>query len=554
MKNSPIILATMLAGIFCAPLASSAHAASGQAFVSSVASLGVEGGSTEAGAVDSSLFADGSRAINANRWSDAASIFAKVASQRGAHADAAFYWKAYAENKLGKSKTALDTCGELRHDYPKSSWIEECGALEIEIHARNGQPVQPKTEKDENLKLLALNALMIKDEPRALQQLREILQGNFTERFKVGAIYILAMNPSKQTRELLAEVAQMKINAPHSLQSLAAAGLEGRLPGMSHPAAGGNRDLTLNVVVNDPSGQPVSGLQAGEFKLLDNNQPQSMVSFEAASGASDKTDSPTEVVLVLDAINSSPLAIGNDRLWLEKYFASNGSQLALPTSLALLTDRGMKIQNQPTRDGKVLLGLLDNNQTGLPSIQRSEGFWGAVDRRDLSLKSLGALTSTLGNTPCRKLVIWIGPGWSAMSGETYYMSSTEKEGLFHYIASLGTALRNANITLYSVDPDLAGVRTFYYETFYKEIASPRNADHGDLMVQVLAHHTGGRVLVDDDNLERMINQCISDANVYYVLTFHPPSATHANEYHGIEVQVDKPELKARTRTGYYAQP
>jgi hypothetical protein len=39
-----------------------------------------------------------------------------------------------------------------------------------------------------------------------------------------------------------------------------------------------------------------------------------------------------------------------------------------------------------------------------------------------------------------------------------------------------------------------------------------------------------------------------------VLTFNAPPAAHANEYHGLEVAIDKPGLTARTRTGFYAQP
>jgi hypothetical protein len=29
---------------------------------------------------------------------------------------------------------------------------------------------------------------------------------------------------------------------------------------------------------------------------------------------------------------------------------------------------------------------------------------------------------------------------------------------------------------------------------------------------------------------------------------------HADEYHELEVKVDKPGMKARTNTGYYAEP
>jgi VWFA-related protein len=558
MKIKAMLYPALLGVLLCAPAASLAQFTPGQSFSVRIATPGIDDALIAASSPDSSLFADGSLAMNEERWSDAASIFAKVASQQGAHADAAYYWKAYAENKQEQSKSALATCSELRHNYPKSRWIEECGALQIEIRAKSGHPLQPKAEKDENLKLLALNALMRQEEPRALKQIREILQGDFSERFKVGVIYILALNPSKQARELLTQIVQMKIDAGHPtpvLQNYATAGLEGRLPGISHPAAdGGNLLVTLDVVVTDPSGQPVSGLQAEEFKLLDNSQPQSLVSFEAASRASAKADSPTEVILVLDAINSSPLAEGSDRLWLDKYLNQNGGQLALPTSIVLLTDLRVKAQHPPTRDAKVLKSFLAANPTGWRSIQRGTGYWGAVDRRKLSLDSLNLLASSLAKRPGRKLVIWISPGWSAMSGQAPTMSAKEKQNLFNYIASVSTDLRKARIKLYSVNPDLRGVETLYYKTFLKGVAEPKDVDLGDLMLQVIAYQTGGKVLVDDNDLSRLIERCVADAEANYVLAFNPPPAAHPNEYHEIKVVLDKPGLTARTRTGYYTQP
>ena len=62
-----------------------------------------------AGADDTSLYADGTRAINESRWSDAVGLFNRVAEMHGAHAEGALYWKAYAENKEGQPANALST-------------------------------------------------------------------------------------------------------------------------------------------------------------------------------------------------------------------------------------------------------------------------------------------------------------------------------------------------------------------------------------------------------------------------------------------------------------
>ena len=157
---------------------------------------------------DASLYADGTRAINESRWSDAAGLFNRVAQSHGEHAEGALYWKAYAENKEGQSANALNTCAELRKAYPKSRWLDECGALEIEIRGKSGHPVSPQAEPDENLKLLALNALMQQDQAQAVPILQKILSGNQSDQLKSRALFVLAQSNAPQAKAVIDQIAQ----------------------------------------------------------------------------------------------------------------------------------------------------------------------------------------------------------------------------------------------------------------------------------------------------------------------------------------------------------
>jgi HEAT repeat protein len=160
------------------------------------------------GADDASLYSDGTRAINESRWQDAVGLFGRVAEMRGEHAEGALYWKAYAENKEGQQASALSTCGELRKQYAKSRWLNECGALEIEIRGKSGDPVAPQAEADENLKLLALNALMQQDQAQAVPILQKILAGNQSEELKSRALFVLAQSGSPEAQALIKQIAQ----------------------------------------------------------------------------------------------------------------------------------------------------------------------------------------------------------------------------------------------------------------------------------------------------------------------------------------------------------
>jgi VWFA-related protein len=86
------------------------------------------------------------------------------------------------------------------------------------------------------------------------------------------------------------------------------------------------------------------------------------------------------------------------------------------------------------------------------------------------------------------------------------------------------------------------------------VDTPNHVDYGYLLLQVLATQTGGKALSATNDLAGLIGNCMEDARAYYVISFNPPPSAHPNEYHSIEVQIDKPGLKARTQTGYYSKP
>ncbi len=182
----------------CAPCCSRSDGA-GESFSASTAPSGMQGPPRPSSAQDSGLYSDGMRAITDGRWQDAEAIFTKVATQHGEHFDGALYWKAYAQNKQGQGSAALGTCAELRSEFSTSNWVHECGALEIEIQAKAGKPVEPKVWSDDDLKLLALASLMQKDEPQALAQLQEILSGDGSEELKKKAMFILGQHYSDAT-------------------------------------------------------------------------------------------------------------------------------------------------------------------------------------------------------------------------------------------------------------------------------------------------------------------------------------------------------------------
>jgi VWFA-related protein len=330
-------------------------------------------------------------------------------------------------------------------------------------------------------------------------------------------------------------------------------------PAPASGAAGvANHSITLDVVVADKAGHAAGGLQQQDFILLDNKGPQKITSFRAVERPTATADPPVEVILLVDEVNAPVTDVARQRQAIEKFLKQNGGELVRPVSIVFFSDTGTTIGSAPSQDGKILMAELNQASSSLRVIGRSQGVYGAADRLQLSLRTLGQLADYEANRPGRKLLVWISPGWPLLSGPNIELTPKDQQALFNNIVALSDGLRNARITLYSVDPlgtvDAAGFRTTYYKEFLKGVTAANHVQAGNLALQVLAYQSGGRVLNSDNDMAGEIAACINDANAFYVLTFEGEPGDGPNEYHGLEVKIDKPGLIARTRSGYYAQP
>ncbi|MBV9743022.1 MAG: HEAT repeat domain-containing protein [Acidobacteriia bacterium] len=174
---------------------------------------------------DDRLYENGQRALDRSQWNNALNDFTQVASHAGPRADGALYWKAYALNKLGRRDEAIAAIADLRKNYAKSRWLDDAGALEIEAKQATGQSVSPDAQPDEELKLLALNALVRSDPDRALPILENLLKGSQPPRLKERALFVLGQNDAPQAQQLLAQMARGSGNPDLQLKAIQYLGL-----------------------------------------------------------------------------------------------------------------------------------------------------------------------------------------------------------------------------------------------------------------------------------------------------------------------------------------
>jgi VWFA-related protein len=315
-----------------------------------------------------------------------------------------------------------------------------------------------------------------------------------------------------------------------------------------HPAR-----MYLNVVATTAHGDPVTGLQQSDFSLLDNKAPQAITTFTAIDGSV----APTEVVLLIDVMNSQEITMARERPELDKFLLSHDGKLAYPTTMGVLTDKGIHIQPAPSTDGKGLKEALDRY---LPTVRANPmipGFHGGEERVQLSLRALSGLVAQMRQRPGRKVLLWVSPGWPVFSGPAMYLSDKQQQELYHQIAAISEMLRQARVTLYHIDPLGSSESVFQsqsYQQYLKPAAKPSQATPGDLALQVLATQSGGLVLGASGDIAGLMQRAIDDTKNFYEISFEPKPAEAPDEYHRLELKVAKPGVVARTRWGYYGQP
>ncbi len=326
----------------------------------------------------------------------------------------------------------------------------------------------------------------------------------------------------------------------------------------SHPS-----QILLDVVVTNRSGTPISGLAEKDFVVRDNGNVQNILSFRAHGSANatavvQAPKTPLKIILMVDEVNTTFDRVAYERDQIKKYLLQNGGKLSQPLLLGYFSDNGTEIQDQPSQDGNALLASFDQHQTALRTIRRNTGFYGAEERLQLSINTMRAIAAKEAQLPGRKMIIWISPGWPLLTGPRINMTNKQAEQLLASIVDVSTALRQARITMYSIDPlglaDAGSLRLTYYQEFLKPVTAAKDVQIADLSLQVLATQTGGLALNSSNDITSQIARCVSDADAYYTLTIDAHPADKPNNFHAINVKVETPGLTVRTRNGYYTQP
>jgi HEAT repeat protein len=173
------------------------------------------------------LYDEGRQAIEEGRYDRAVDRFNRVIDLKSSRTDAALYWKAYSQSKLGQRADALGTLADLQKRFADSRWIKDAKALEMEVRQASGQTVTPDSQNDDELKLMALRAIMQSDPDQAMPIIEKMLTAANSPKVKDRALFVLSQSHSARARDIIAGVAKGNANPDLQLRAIRYIGIMG---------------------------------------------------------------------------------------------------------------------------------------------------------------------------------------------------------------------------------------------------------------------------------------------------------------------------------------
>ena len=359
------------------------------------------------------------------------------------------------------------------------------------------------------------------------------------------------------------------------------------------------RLVQVSVVVHDGRNQPVRGLRAEDFQVLEDGKEQpvtffsvhgieSVVSSTATAAAktfTNRIQSPSGggvVAIVYDRLNTAHLDRTRVREHIVKYLAQVNPDDRI--GLYVLDAEGMGILHDFTRDARSLVRVLSTVKTKStaadvlesPAIVNEAVFGDALDRqlaefassgevsfrsmveRQVALQTIEGLESVarhLQGVPGRKNLVWVSSGFPFIIRSFGPPTSTQTEMMSMETARAARALNDADVAVYVVDArGLVGAfasSPSEKNQRFTTLATVQTKIEG---LRQFADLTGGAAYFNTNDIGGAIARAVEDSRLTYVLGYYSDEKAWDGKFRRIKVKVGRKGVDVRHRAGYFAIP
>jgi len=352
-----------------------------------------------------------------------------------------------------------------------------------------------------------------------------------------------------------------------SASTLLAAVVSAQTPSQQPTFRSGTNLVQVDALVSDGSGKPVSDLTAADFDVTDDGAPVPVTAFRfvSADAARDWRDDVISPIRNVDdeAREAAVEGVRVFAIFLDEYHVTRENAFRIVPALVQF------VRTLPPADLLAVYGVMDSirdvrfTRDRAPAIRQLQAFGGRMGnyfpakypaeeehlrhprdierlRTQVSTSAIEAIVTHLGAISDRRksLVLVaekVGFGSSGPQSALDQMSSAAD-----YLTTMIGAANRVNVALYPVDP--GGLRIGGGGVSGFSAAE---------MFRSLAEDTGGRAIVNRNDLSGAFVQISRDASAYYLLGFVSPHPSDGR-FHRIAIGVKRRGAVVHARAGYLA--
>jgi VWFA-related protein len=320
----------------------------------------------------------------------------------------------------------------------------------------------------------------------------------------------------------------------------------------------GTNLVQVDAIVADPNGQPIVDLTATDFELLDDGKPVPIDRVRFL-GAADYSGDSTLAPIRTQEDEEREASRDDVRVYaivLDDYHVQRMGELRVIDPLLAF------VKQLPPTDLVAVFYPLDSvtdvafTRDREPVLKAIRAFYGRRGdytpkrpveeahlrflppqieeiRRQIVNSSLEGLATHLGGIKQgRKTIVFVTEGFAQRVDD---------------VRDLYQAANRANVAFYPVDPK--GLTMSNGRTTTGQIMNGMISDR-DAM-EALAIETGGRAIVQKNDLSAALGQVIRDSRAYYLIAYESPHPDDG-KFHKVSVRVKRPRATIFARTGYWA--
>lgn len=360
--------------------------------------------------------------------------------------------------------------------------------------------------------------------------------------------------------------------------------------------------VTVDVIVTDKDGKPVTDLTAADFEIKESGKVQTVDSFKRILLTDDRFD--------LDPVRAQPITSMEAQLreaarddvrlitiFLDDYHTRLGNSMAIREKLAKfvreLDPRDMVAIMYPLTPTLALTYSRDHDGMA-NAIMKFEGrkynhqqkfpqeeVYNRLSRQQIEdlrnaivIEALEGLNVYLGTLrQGRKTVLYVSEGMSATlpveiaSGGAVQgaMPNTAQEqlrnraevfnaaGLLNRMQDVFASANRSNTAIYTLDP--RGLATGEFDISEPNVnyeSDRRVLNESTDLLRVLSDQTDGRAIVGRNDPLPNLRQMIRDTSAYYLIGYTSSEAPRDGKFHEIKLSVKRKGVDVRYRKGYWA--